>query len=354
MLNIIYDNIVFSLQKSGGISVYWKELIDRVQKKESINLKMLEHEDAKSNIFRKELDIENEKIGTLSDFPTLKIRRYLNPKLKCDEITIFHSSYYRVGIGKNIKNIVTVHDFTYEKKMNNLIGKIHIKQKKKALRMTDGIICISENTKKDLIELYPETKHKKIRVVYNGFSSKDYYPLDNVSMKNQVLFVGARKGYKNFDKAVEIVAKAKNVSLAIVGPPLTTEEKQKLDNKVNGKYQLYTHVSNMELNRLYNSSICLIYLSEYEGFGIPVLEAMSAGCPVIALNKSSIPEVAGDAALLFDCAEDQSIVDTVLKLQNNDEYRSQYIQLGLSNVKRFSWDKCFEEVYDFYEEVIKE
>lgn len=352
MINVIYDNVVFNLQKSGGISVYWKELIERIQKDNSVRLRILEYPEAENNIFRKDLRFDNNQLEILKPFPNIKISRYINPRVKDNKSSIFHSSYYRTVKGSNIKNIVTVHDFTYEKEMNSMVGKIHIYQKKKALENADGIICISENTKKDMLELYPDLNKKKVSVIYNGFNSNDYNYNENVLIEDTVIFVGARKGYKNFDKAVAVVSETSNISLTIVGAPLEADEKSLLDKMLPNRYQSFSHVSNEELNKLYNKSICLLYLSEYEGFGIPVLEAMSAGCPVVALKKSSIPEVAGDAGILFSNFDKKIVQEAIESLRDNQEIRSEQIELGLNNAKKYSWDKCYKEVLDFYNEVL--
>lgn len=354
MINVIYDNVVFSLQKSGGISVYWKELLERIKSDNSVELKILEYPEADSNIFRKSLMFDLNQIEVLNLFPSVRIRRYFNPRVSVDISTIFHSSYYRTAKGSHIKNIVTVHDFTYEKKIRSLVGKIHIFQKRKALEIADGIICISENTKKDMLELYPYLMNKNIRVIYNGFNSFDYKHNENKMIENSVLFVGARKGYKNFGKAVLIVSELHDLSLTIVGPPLDSNEKTYLDRVLPNRYQSFSHVSNEELNELYNKSICLLYLSEYEGFGIPILEAMSAGCPVIALKKSSIPEVAGEAGLLFTSIDNKILQNTIESLRYNHTMRNEQIELGLRNAKRYSWDNCYKELLEFYQEVLDE
>lgn len=351
MINVIFDNIVFNLQKTGGISLYWKEMIERFSKNDSVKLRILEYPEAENNIFRKELRFDKTQVEILNSFPTIKVSRYFNPRVN-DNNTIFHSSYYRTAKGTNIRNIVTVHDFTYEKKMSSLVGKIHIFQKKKALKNADGIICISENTKKDMLDLYPNLSKKKIRVIYNGFNSNDYRYNENILIKDTALFVGARKGYKNFDKAIAAISEAGNISLTIVGAPLEPDEKYLLDKMLPNRYQVFSHVSNEELNKLYNQSICLLYLSEYEGFGIPVLEAMSAGCPVIALKKSSIPEVAGAAGILFSDFDKKNIQNSIELLRDSKEKRTEQVELGLNNVKKFSWDKCYKEVLDFYHEVL--
>jgi mannosyltransferase len=352
MINVFYDNIIFNLQKSGGISVYWKELIERIQKDNLVSINFLEYNNSEKNIFRKDLIIDKNSIKKINPFLCITLVRYLNPRVKVNKKTIFHSSYYRTSKGKNIKNIVTVHDFTYEKEMKTLIGKIHTYQKKKALINADGIVCISENTKKDMLQIYPKLKNKKIIVIYNGFSSDNYVYKENLLFESSVLFVGARKGYKNFDKAVEVVKEINDVTLSIVGPPLTNDEKLFLDNVIPNRYKSFSHISNEELSNIYNKSICLLYLSEYEGFGIPVLEAMSSGCPVVALNKSSIPEVAGDAGILFTEFDKTKIKETVEFLRYNQDLRFKQINLGLINVKKFSWDKCYKELVDFYNEVL--
>lgn len=353
MLKVIYDNIIFNLQRSGGISVYWKELIERIKNEGSVDFEMIEYKNSQDNIFRRQINISDDRIQFKSNFPTISILRYINLSKESNDNVIFHSSYYRTMKGKNVTNVVTVYDFTYEKKVKTITGKIHTYQKKKALEKADGIICISENTKKDMIELYPKLKTKNIKVIYNGYNSQNYYYLPEIMVENSVLFVGARKGYKNFNEAVEILSKLEDVSLNIVGSQLDEEEITLLKHKLPNRYKVYTHISNEELNKLYNRSICLVYLSEYEGFGIPVLESMSAGCPVIALNKSSIPEVAGEAGMLFDRMDYRLIGDCIIKLRDDKKIREKQIELGLENSKKFSSDKCYGEVVNYYHELYK-
>jgi mannosyltransferase len=353
MLKVIYDNIIFNLQRSGGISVYWKELIERINNEKTIEANFIEYPGAIENIFRKDVQISEKKIELNSSFPSISFRRYINLNKNYNDRTIFHSSYYRTMKGNNVINVVTVHDFTYEKKVKAITGKVHIYQKKKALRNADGIICISENTKNDMLELYPELKYKNIKVIYNGFNSQDYYELPKREVENSVIFVGARKGYKNFSEVIEILSNLENISLKIVGAKLDREEINLLEQKLPNRYKLYNHISNEDLNALYNKSICLVYLSEYEGFGIPVLEAMSAGCPVIALKKSSIPEVAGDAGLLFEKIDYESIRRTILDLRDNYELREKQVKMGLKNSRRFSWGECYKDVIKFYHELAR-
>lgn len=352
MYKIVYDNIIFFLQKSGGISVYWRALIEHLLRNQNLDIKFIEYSKT-NNIFRKDLNLSKDKLVIRKKFPILKLWRYVNLKSDSLNLTIFHSSYYRTMKGKNVINVITVHDFTYEKKMKSIISKIHILQKKNALKKADGIICISENTKKDLLEIYPQFHCKKIKVIYNGFNKEDYFPHQNSKMANSIIFVGERVSYKNFKHVVQILKALQDINLIIVGPVLSSDEIAYLDKNLPNRYTLFNDIKNSELNILYNKSICLMYLSEYEGFGIPVLEAMSAGCPVIALNKSSIPEVAGKAGLLFEKLDYSSIINAVDQLKYNKQFRDEQIKLGLKNTERFSWDNCYFNVLDFYNELFE-
>jgi len=266
---------------------------------------------------------------------------------------IFHSSYYRTSNNPNAINITTVHDFTYEYFSKGLKRFIHTYQKNRAIRKSNFIICISENTKKDLLKFVKGVDENKIRVIYNGVS-ENYFQIKNTNLnllpfeKNSfVVFVGARGGYKNFSFAVEAISQS-NKNFIIVGKQFTKKELDFLNSKISKtRYRLFTQISDDFLNIIYNNAFCLFYPSKYEGFGIPVLEAQQAGCPVIAYNGSSIPEIIGDTELIFNDYE----IDTILELLtiiNNVDKRKLIIQAGIKNASRFSWDRMVKNVTELY------
>lgn len=354
-MRIIYDNIIFSLQKTGGISVVWYELLKRITIDDRFICFFIEYSESEKNIFRSKLNLRKNHLLTYSGL-LLKIKRYLNPLVKLKYKFIFHSSYYRISNNPNAINITTVHDFTYEYYSRGLKRIIHIYQKHKAIRKSDYIICISENTKNDLLKFVSDVDEKKIRVIYNGVSD-NYFKIENDSInlpfvKNSyVIFVGARSGYKNFRFTVEVLSQSQK-KLIIVGKRLNKEELKLLDSKIGrNRYKLYTHISDEFLNVLYNNAFCLLYPSKYEGFGIPILEAQKAGCPVIAYNGSSIPEIIGDKTLLFNDFK----IDIILKLfsvLNNPDKKRMIIQAGIINASRFSWEKMSENIKDVYTEAL--
>jgi len=352
-MKITYDNIVFSLQRAGGISVYWAKLIMGLSSRD-INISY--YGDRSNNIFAKNLKI---KVRKESIIPT-NILRYLPFRRRLDTGSLFHSSYYRVSLQKDIKNVVTVHDFTHEYFRSGLARFVHHNQKKFALKKADGIICVSESTKKDMLKFFPGIKNKPIRVIHLAASddftvenrthdvSKEFKKIGNIKY---ILYVGSRANYKNFDYVVHAIKKLPSYKLVVVGEEFSVKEARVLKDNLKDRFKLIKHPSIEELSFLYRRAFCFIYPSSYEGFGIPILEAMQSGCPVVALRTSSIPEVSGEAALLMDRLSINSIIEQVRSLEKG-QTRDRLIKAGLEQSRKFSWDRCVDQTYDFYRELI--
>jgi mannosyltransferase len=358
-MKIVFDNIIFSLQKSGGISVYWYELICRFNKS-SYDITFVRQKNDSKNIFGKLLTCKETVTTTI---PTLFLR-FLPIKLLGKEKTIVHSSYYRYAIAKNAINVITIHDFTPELFFKGISRFFQHYWKKSAIKHANAIICISENTKKDLLHFFPAIQKEKICVIYNGVSS-DFYKINDKKsliitdldvkstiLKKYVLFVGHRTSYKNFLMAAEAVAlHGDDLHFAIVGEPLNADEQKKLNALLpQERYTILSKKNNEVLNILYNFAHCFLYPSAYEGFGIPILEAMNAGCPVICSNNSSIPEVAGNAALMIEDISDEKIKEAIKLLDNNDK-KQEIVEKGFEQAKFFSWNKTHEEVEALYKKL---
>lgn len=344
-MGVIFDSIIYDLQSHGGVSVYFSEILKRIINDDGIDDNLYLSSGNKSSILLEQLGANN--IIKLSE---RILERYRDVDFPSNESSshVFHSSYYRLPSERKMPIITTVHDFTYEKFVKGLPLWVHSWQKRRAVECSDLIICVSENTAQDLMQ-FCKVPENKIRVVHNGVS-ENYSVINDVKRKDTVLFVGARGGYKNFHLAVAALKQVPDVQLRIVGGGnLSAKELFLLEKNIPGRFHWLGRLSDQELNIEYNSSLCLLYPSSYEGFGIPILEAMRAGCPVIAVNASSIPEVAGNACILLDEPKSELIVDAISIVRKGaDKLR----QAGFTQASKFSWDACYHSTKDVYHELI--
>lgn len=358
-MNVLLDNIIFHIQKVGGISVYWKELLMRLIYESDIDLYCINKDGTENYIYRELCQsIDLSRIKSLS--PIIN-HRYL-PVILQNGNYICHSSYYRPFIIARSKKVVTVHDFMYERFDSGLKRCVHSLQKKIAIANADVVICISQSTKQDLLKYYPEFAFKDIRVIYNGVGAT-FRNLGEALYKQRtidlgfsgqfLLVVGNRIGCKNF----AVVAEAfnflsKSFHLVIVGHSLSENEKKMLEKSID-RVHVFTGVNEEELNCLYNRAFALLFPSLYEGFGIPIVEAMKAGCPVITTEYSSIPEVASDAGVYMQSNTAKAMIECVTRL-NNSDFRKEIMNRGLLNSERFSWDNTYKQLLDIYKELYGE
>ncbi len=349
-MNLYYDNIVYDLQNIGGISSYWFELTSRFLKDSKVHLKFYETSLKNRNILRGELDLSQSPISVSKNGPKLIERfRRLND-WDFEEQSVFHSSYFRVPARKNnVKVVSTIHDFTHDLFFKGPRVWLHNFAKSRAIIESDAIITPSENTKRDLLNFYPQLSESLVHVIHNGvsesFKKEDEIVPDGLCL----LYVGARDDYKNFRFAVQLAGMHKECRLNIVGAKLTPSEKLYLDSQLKGCYTVHTNINTGKLNTLYNQASCLLYPSSYEGFGIPLLEAMRAGCPFIALNGSSIPEVAGDAGYLLNSLDLDEAKEALKAIVTTREV---FTSKGFQQSLKFSWEKCYEETKKLYASLI--
>lgn len=356
-MELLLDNIIYSLQHGGGASVVWSEHINRLLKDKRFTTRFIEYEGATSNVFRKNLIIPQDSLDIESS-ALFTIKRYLDIKSHRIEPYIFHSSHYRIDKCPYARNVTTVHDFVYEKYITGIRRKIHSAQKWNSIRKADLVICISESTKRDLLEYLPDCDENKIVVIHHGVD-KAYHPIKSThdyklnipfDTGEYVLYIGNRlTEYKNFNLVVEVCAEMNLPLVMVGGEPSSDEENTRLHLKLkNSGFVHFRGLSNQELNELYNRCMVFIYPSLYEGFGIPVIEAQRAGAPVICVHSSSIPEIVGDTDLCIKGDVNSSVVCDCIRALDNQNFRNKEIQKGLDNSKRFSWDITYQKTTDAY------
>ena len=277
----------------------------------------------------------------------------------------------------NNKTIVTVHDFTPlvfpDKLPKGVKGSIKWKIQKQLLKGVDAIITDSYSSKKDIIELAGVTE-KKIHVVYLAASEK-FKPNNSDSLiktkkkynlpEKFLLYVGDVTWNKNLPNLIEAVQKT-DYNLVIAGDAFKNEDfdhsnpwnkdlaKAQELAKSNKKIKALGFVSDEELADLYNLATVFIMPSFYEGFGLPVLEAMQSGCPVVTSDKGSLKEVCGDAVLYVDPQSVESIKNGIEKIMGDSTLREKLSKKGLEQAAKFNWKKTADQTVKVYEKIFSE
>lgn len=287
---------------------------------------------------------------------------YIARKCKLD---VIHTNYLGSVFPSKFIKIVTVHDVLFKshpqffpKKLQWGINSLT----SYSLREADKIIAVSEYTRNQLMYYYPFLQNK-IHVVYEA-ASKDFYPLSNIMenklrcklgiQKPYILFVGRLAPMKNIESLITYFLKNSRIQeeydLILVGKFDNSFPNQQLKQKIysTSKIKLLTGVDNQTLNILYNYATLFYFVSNGEGFGLPILEAMSAGCPVLTSNTTACDEIAGNAALKVSPNSYNEISDALDLLLSNSSLRAHFSREGIKHVQNYSWDNCAEQTLQIY------
>ena len=364
-MKVFIDGMIFGRQRIGGISKVWEAYLNRLP---SYNL------DVKLLIpFRKKnpslINVLAQETGyTIAHdllywparyFERVPVRSRLLAGLYLDRDTdIFHSTFLSTVYSKPVKTVVTVHDLIpelFEKKQSTRWTAMTLDIRRRVFENADHLIAISKNTRDDLLRLYPTIAPEKVSLIYNGITLHDASPEANVSLdemnrlynarlspQGYYLYVGNRDAYKNFALLPDWLAACKDrghVHVVCIGGENADALRQRL--AVRGLTDHFTFlpvVSDAGVTTLYRHATALVYPSKYEGFGLPVLEAMAQGCPVLCSRVSSLPEVGGEAALYFDPDDPASLDDAVRRLAQASRQTLQ--TKGRAQVARFISSRC--------------
>ncbi|MBF8276255.1 MAG: glycosyl transferase group 1 family protein [Candidatus Brocadiaceae bacterium] len=369
-MKILYDHQIFVYQEFGGISRYFYELMNGFEKDEDVRFDL-------SLAYSNNQYIKNARF--VKSRPFFKSRNfrfknrllhYLNMRgerklLLGKDYDVFHPTYFNPYFLEYLGNkpfVLTIYDMVYELFPQIFSHRDKTGAYKKLLApKATKIIAISENTKRDIIKLFG-IKEDKIEVIYlanslaAGTMEKGKGAVNDLPQK-YLLFVGNRRGYKNFDTFVESISSLlqDDNGLHLVcagGGKFTPSEIAGLEKLGIMQKVTQRHFDDNKLAQFYRNALALVFPSLYEGFGIPILEAFSCGCPVIASNISSLPEVAGNAAEYFDPADTMSILSMVKKVIFNDNLRQELKDRGYERLKEFSWGKTAANTKKLYQSIL--
>lgn len=348
-----------------GVSVYTQNLIENLRKIDKKNEYLLFGGSLRQ---KEKLQNYGAKVfsfpPTLADFVwnrlhLLPVENFLGP------IDVFHSSDWTQPPTKAAK-VTTIHDFgflKYPQVAHPKIKAVMMRRFKWIKQEIDLIIAVSEATKKDIVEIL-NIPNEKIRVVYEAASEninqvKDKKIIERIKNKygikgDYLLSVATLEPRKNLKRIIEAfnLLNIKDLSLVIVGKSGWDEEINKWGFKNKDRRIIFTgYVEQNDLSSFYSGAKCFVFPSFYEGFGLPILEAMKCGCPVVTSNLSSMPEVAGEAGILVEPLDIKKIANGVKQAMEN---RQELIKKGFEQSKKFSWEKTAEQTLKVYKEAFEQ
>lgn len=386
-LHLLYDHQIFTQQRYGGISRYFCEIMSRFSNDPDIQLtlalryseneNLISRQELKPSLSRKSIFLSNPVFPFINQVFHRDILLWLEHwmqinqmetirLLKKQEFDLLHPTYYDPYFLKYLGKkpfVLTVHDMIHELYPHDFPPQdLTVIQKKTLIERADAIVAISKNTRDDILR-FTDAEPDRITVIYHG---NPFESLEQ-SLKSEpkylkfekpfILFVGKRQGYKNFEFFIHAMAPLikSNESLHVCcagGGPFTLNEQNLIRNLTLQSKVHYIQPKDMLLKSLYLNAQAFVFPSLYEGFGLPILEAFSNGCPVILSNSSSLPEIAADAAFYFDPNDLNSLTECIEAVLSDRKSRDELIKKGYERLKFFSWEKTATKTKQIYEDVL--
>lgn len=288
--------------------------------------------------------------------PIYSIREQFELARKIPETTdLFWSPHYNIPLLYRGRLLVTVHD-VFHLAMPEFVGGLHKRLYAKAMfgavtRSADAVVCDSEFTARELVR-FTGVSRQKLRVIRLGIDSSWFASVKAPSpqAKPFLLFVGNVKPHKNLVRLLDAFASIAEVvphDLVIVGKKegfITGDEVVKERAlRLGDRVHFTGYIDDAALRQYFSRAEALVFPSLYEGFGLPPLEAMASGCPVIVSNAASLPEVCGEAAVYCDPYSSEDIAQKILLVLRDASLRADLIRKGLEQARKFSWEACAEE-----------
>jgi glycosyltransferase involved in cell wall biosynthesis len=366
-LPVLFDPQIVRRQRAGGISRYFVELARAFRDDPGLGVEIHTPWGRSTNLHAVAAGLAAPArwSGRAADLFHLAGRASLSrpriPRVEPDVAVVHHTYYYRPFLQRyrEVVRASTVHDMIPEL-FPELFrrGNPHL-AKERYVRQSQLIFCPSEATAADLRQLYGRVDGEII-VVPHGVGSPFTDPVpapDHSDTEDQgyALFVGDRRGYKDFQVALEAIHRASRASaraprrlIAVGGGPLTPEEQRRIAALRGAPEVTQLSVDDHALAELYRGAAVFLFPSRYEGFGIPTLEAMASGCPVILPDCSSHPGVAGPAGSYFPAQDEEACATQVVRLVEDDEFRQRQIEAGSRRVALFTWPRAARRAADAY------
>jgi len=365
MISIAYDYQIFSIAVYGGVARYFLETANRIQQSGDFDVKILAGFHINRFLAEYPSDIALgryiKRLPKETAVVRCSINRWLNSWwMNSHKPEIVHETLFTESSVSppDSKIVITVYDMIPER-FHELPGRDEsIRIKKESIKRADHIICISNRTKDDLLE-FVDIQPSKVSTIHlaSSFAATKLSPrIKNV--KPYILYVGQRRFYKNVKVFLTAYASSERINrdfdLVCFGAGSIKADEYKIMRMHNIPNEKIIHVAGNDevLKNLYRNASLFAFPSLYEGFGIPILEAMSQNCPVVCSNASCFPEIAGSAALYFNPEEPEDIAVAMEKVLYSEQLTEELIERGKERVSNFSWDKTAQETINVYNNLI--
>ena len=349
-MRVAFDHQIFSLQRYGGIARYFFEIGERLARRTDTRIGVIAPVHLNHYLDRaRGMQVLGLRVPAVP-----KIRRAIigmndllsGAAMKAWAPDIVHETYYGHGTApRRARSVITIHDMIPER-LPHLFeeGGALARAKAEAVRRADHVICVSESTKRDLLDILGVSV-ERVSVVHHAspFAQQERGESRRPPPGEPfILYVGQRFGYKNFERLLAAYASSPRVHAAFrlvcFGGERADDDRRRAQRAGVPERVLFAGGDDAALASLYDTASAFVYPSLYEGFGIPLLEAMSFGCPVICSNTSSVPEVAGDAAEFFDPSDTCSIASAIERVLFAPERSTELARKGRSRARAFSWE----------------
>lgn len=369
-MKIGFEHQIFALQDYGGVSRYFVELVRELNKISGTEARIIApmhlNQYARKLSRRSFQGMHVPAVPWIAPRVCVAVNRLVASRLMSSFAPdIVHCTYYHPFSRHSTAaaRVLTVYDMIHER-LPSMFGEDDptTMQKSLAVAAVDHVICISENTRRDLIE-FTGVDARKVSVVHIGYNVSEIRkhepdPPHDADARPFVLYVGGRRGYKNFGALARAYAASRWLRthfriLAFGGGSFTADELA-LFTTLGLEPGQVEHMAGGDdsLAVQYGRAAALVYPSLYEGFGLPPLEAMAAGCPVICSDTSSIPEVVGDAGEYFTPDDVDSVRTAIERVLQSNDRRKELVRAGFARCTEYSWARCASETAAVYRKLV--
>jgi glycosyltransferase involved in cell wall biosynthesis len=349
MPRLYLDLRIFGMQPFGGISTQWADLLKRIDPQFDDFTVTLLLPRTNSNVVIQSLSLDRFDVREVS--PKGAYRKYAPNSFRGERDDILHPSYYAWYPFFRGKRVITVHDFNYDFHTNPVIRHAHRHLMHDSITHADVIFCVSSTTQRELVKRYPRLDSKQVYVTPNSTDLLNRATI--ASPKDYLIWVGGREHTKRFDDALRFMKVLSGIpdcgtKLIITGRPLKKDEEIEIARAgLSDRILSRPCASQTDLLELYGNAIALLYLSEFEGFGIPIVEAQACGCPVVARPSDTSTEVGKDSLIYINDITTSSVYEVWSKL-TNQAARQTITAVGRENCARYSWDDTVQTMMQAY------